>query len=214
MVRFYPSFQALRLADAILEAIAEHVPGYRGRIGVNWYWQLPGGVVVTFVLNYTVTHQRWDLLRAEAVTPNVGLFNAAEFPFAAYGTQLTSPPYIHDLEGEAEWANRLYFQMGYLIEDAALWMEMLQASVLTPQIRPPAAFPVLTPLERELVAYALDEHNGYFQLKEIHAAFAERISRKQLAQMASRWEDAGLLTSRPRRVTLALRTLVDLEARA
>ncbi len=213
MVRFYPSFQTLRLADVILDAIAEQVAGYRGRIGVNWYWQLPGGILITFVLDYTTTHQRWDILRAEAVTPNVGLFNAAEFPFAAYGTQITSPPYIHDLEGEAEWSNRLYFQMGYLIEDAVLWLEMLQAAILVPQIRPPAAFPILTTLERELVVYAIEELNGYFRLKDLHTAFEDEISRRQLSRTARRWEDAGLLTNPPRRVTVALRTLLDMEDR-
>jgi hypothetical protein len=35
--------------------------------------------------------------------------------------------------------------MGYLIDDATLWLEMLRASIIDPQIRPPAAFPDLSP---------------------------------------------------------------------
>ncbi len=208
MAHFYPSFQALELADRMMDAIGERVAGYQGRIGVAWYWRLPGGILVTFVLDFTVTEQRWDVLRAEATTPTVGLFNAADFPFHAYGTSLTSPPFIHDLEGEAEWANRLYFQMGYLIEDAVLWLEMLQAAVLEPMVRPPASFPILSPLERELVHYALGSLDGYFRLSDLHAAFRGRISRRRLSELARRWEEAGLLTERPRRVTIALRSLV------
>ncbi len=209
MPHFYPSFQALALADRMLDTIGERVPGYQGRIGVAWYWRLPGGILVTFALDFTVTEQRWDLLRAEATTPSVGLFNAAEFPFHAYGTSLTSPPFIHDLEGEAEWANRLYFQMGYLIDDAVLWLEMLRAAVLEPAVRPPASFPILSPLEQELVWHALETLDGYFRLEALHQAFKGRISRRKLSELARRWEEIGLLTERPRRVTLALRSLVE-----
>ncbi len=212
MAHFYPSFQALELADRMMDAIGKRVAGYQGRIGVAWYWRLPGGILVTFVLDFTVTEQRWDVLRAEATTPAVGLFNAADFPFHAYGTSLTSPPFIHDLEGEAEWANRLYFQMGYLIDDAVLWLEMLQASVLEPTVRPPASFPVLSPLERDLVDYALGSLDGYFRLGKLHAAFRGRISRRRLSDLARRWEEVGLLTERPRRVTIALRSLVQAQS--
>lgn len=207
--RFYPSFQALMLADQILDAIGARAPGYQGRIGVNWYWRLAGGVIATFELDYTVTEQRWDVLQAEASSPRVGTFNAARFPFAVYGTLLTSPPFIHDLDGEAEWSNRLYFQMGHLIEDATLWLTTLQAAIIDPSIRPPAAFPQLNRLERELVRYALEELHGYFRLKELHAAFGERITRAELTRLARRWEEAQLLTESPRRVTVALRALAE-----
>ncbi len=207
MVNFFPSYQSLRLADQILAAIAEQAPGYLGRIGAHWYWRMAGGVLVTVKLDYTITEQRWDLLRAEAVTPNVGLFNAAEFPFAAYGTTITSPPFIHELDGESEWSNRLYFQMGHLIQDVVLWLQMLQAAVLDPQVRPPAAYPALSALECELVGHALNALNGHFRIKDLHSAFEEQISRREIARLAQRWEDMDLLTERPRRVTIALRSL-------
>lgn len=211
MAKHYPSFETLALADQILEAIAEHASGYRGRVGAAWYWHLPGGLLVTFVLDYTATEQRWDLLRAEATSPNVGVFNAADFPFAAYATVLTSPPFIHELEGEAEWSNRLYFQMGYLIEDAVLWLEMLRATVIEPQIRPPAAFPALSPLEKALVDYAIHELDGAFHLEKLYEAFRERISRRRLSELAQQWASLELLSEdRPRRVTMALQALADL----
>jgi len=211
MPLFYPSFQALKLADTILDTVGTRVPGYQGRIGAAWYWRLTGGVLVTVQLDYTVTEQRWDVLRAQATSPNVGLFNAADFPFAAYGTLLTSPPYIHDLDGEAEWANRLYFQMGYLIDDLVLWLQMLQAALIEPQIRPPAAFPQLSSLERELVRYALEQQDGLFNLEALYQAFGERISRQRLRALAQQWTALGLLTEPPRRVTVALRALVEHE---
>jgi hypothetical protein len=162
-------------------------------------------------MDYTVTEQRWDILRAEAVTPTVGLFNAADFPFAAYGTLVDSPPFIHDLDGEAEWSNRLYFQMGRLIQDAILWMEMLSAAIIDPQVRPPSSFPELNALEREIIAYTIDELNGYFKLGKLHAAFGERVSRRVLSRLGQYWEDIGLLTESPRRVTVALRALANME---
>jgi len=209
VVRNYPSYQSLELADQIIDAIAEQVPGFQGRIGACWYWRLTGGILVTFWLDFTVTEQRWDVLHAEAVTPAVGHFNAAEFPFAAYGTLVTSPPFIHDLEGEAEWSNRLYFQMGRLIQDVVLWLEMLLAAVIDPQILPPSSFPSLNPLERSFVQYAINELQGYFKLDKIHARFKEQISRRMLTRIAQHWEDIGLLTESPRRVTVALRALSD-----
>jgi hypothetical protein len=209
MPLFYPSFQSLKLADQIFDSIAEHVPGYVGRLGTAWYWRLAGGTLVTFRLDYTVTEERWDTIRAQATSPRSGLFNSADFPFVAYATTPTSPPYIHDLQGLSEWANRLFFNMGDLIIDAAEWMEMLSASVLAPHVTPPASFPTIDPLERGLVQYALDELDGKFTLKHLHAAFADQISRQRLGQLAQQWENLGLLTSHPRRVTYALRALIE-----
>lgn len=204
-----PSYQALALMDRLMEAISDRAPGYQGRIGASWYWRLSGGVLVTFALDYSVTEQRWDVLEAEATTPRTGLFNAARFPFAAYGTLVSSPPFIHDMEGEAEWANRLYFQMGHLIEDAIAWLSMLQAAIIDPQIHASAAFPQLNALECELVRHALDALNGRFEIKALHTAFGNRISQRELARLAQRWEDAYLLTEAPRRVTVALRALAE-----
>ncbi len=209
MVQFYPSFESLLLADQILEDVDKRADGYQGRIGTKWYWRLPGGLLVTFWLDYTVTEHRWDVLHAEAASPNVGIFNAAEFPFAAYGTLLTSPPFIHELEGEAEWSNRLYFQMGYLIEDIVVWLEMLRASIIDPRIRPPATIPDISLLEQDLVTHAVTELDGRFILKKLHEEFQSRISYRQISSLAQNWEELGLLTKRPRRVTLALRSLVE-----
>ena len=212
MTNFYPSFETFILADQMLAAIAERTFGYQGRIGAAWYWGLRGGIIVKFSLQYTVTEQRWNLLQAEASSPNVGVFNGADFPFAAYGTVLTSPPFIHELEGQAEWSNRLYFQMGDLINDAVHWLELLGAAIIDPQIRPPAAFPDLGVLERELVEYAAFKLDGAFHLENLYTVFAERISRRSLSELAQSWEELGLLTGeRPRRITVALRALTDIE---
>jgi hypothetical protein len=209
MVNYYPSYNTLSLADQILDAVGERTPGYQGRIGTKWYWRLSGGILVTIKLNFSITHQRWDIIEAQAVTPNVGLFNSAFFPFSVYGTLIDSPPFIHDLEGEAEWSNRLYFQMGHLVDDIVLWMEVLLAAVLDPQIRPPSAFPAPTQLECDMVKYAIISLNGYFRINALYDKFHEQISRRSISRLAQHWEDIGLLTSRPRRITIALRALVN-----
>ena len=209
MVNYYPSYSALSLSDQILDSVAERIPGYQGRIGTQWYWRLSGGIIIILKLNFTITHQRWDIIEGEAVTPNVGFFNSAYFPFAVYGTLADSPPFIHDLEGEADWSNRLYFQMGHMVDDITLWMETLLASVLDPQIRPPSAFPAPTPLECDMVEYAIRTLNGHFTIKALNKEFGDRISYRGISRLAQRWEDIGLLTDRPRRVTIALRALVN-----
>jgi hypothetical protein len=206
---FYPSFQALHLADRIFEEIAKHVPGYTGRLGASWHWRLAGGTLVTFRLDNTVTEERWDTIRAEATNPRAGLFNSADFPFAAYATSATSPPYIHDLQGMAEWANRLYFNMGHLIGEAVQWLQMLSAAAIAPHVAMPAAFPQLDQLEKDMVRYALEHLDGRFSLHQLREAFGDRISRRRLSQVAQEWERLELLTSRPRRVTYALRALVE-----
>ncbi len=83
--RYYPSYKALQFADQILDSIAEQTQRplgarYQGRLGAYWYWRLPTGILVTFKLGFRITEQRWDVLHAEAVTPRVGLFSAADFP--------------------------------------------------------------------------------------------------------------------------------------
>ncbi len=206
---FYPSFQALALADVIFKEVANRVPGFIGRLGANWYWRLPAGTLVTFQLDYTVTEERWDAVRGRATSPRVGLFNAADFPFALYATTLSSPPFIHDLQGAAQWSNRLYFNMGHMIGEMAQWLHMLKATVVAPQVAPPASFPYLSPLERELVSYALEEMDGRFRLETLHKVFGDRVSRRRLSRLAQEWEALGLLTSRPRRVTYALRALIE-----
>jgi hypothetical protein len=101
--------------------------------------------------------------------------------------------------------------MGYLIDDAVLWLEMLRASIIDPQIRPPAAFPDLSPVEREIIQYAANELDGQFKIQALYQAFQGKISRRRLSQLAQSWEQLGLLTERPRRITVALRALAGLE---
>jgi hypothetical protein len=160
-------------------------------------------------MDNTVTEERWDVIRAQASTPRAGIFSTADFPFSAYGTSPASPPFIHDLQGEAEWSNRLYFQMGYMIEDMVHWLGMLHAIAISPQISTPAALPALSPLERRLVKYAVDELEGHFTVRALHKAFCDEISRSRLSALAQAWEASELLTKRPRRVTYALRLLAE-----
>jgi hypothetical protein len=209
MANYYPSYAALILADQILDTVGDNIPGYQGRIGTQWYWHMNGGILVSVKLDYTITEQRWDILEASAVTPHIGLFSNAFFPFSIYGTLSDSPPFIHDLDGDAEWSNRLYFQMGHLVQDLALWMETLLASALDPQIHPPSAFPAPTPLECDMVKYAINNINGNFTLNALYERFGDKISRRGLSRLAQRWEDIGLLTERPRRITIALRALIE-----
>lgn len=209
MPLFYPSFDALRLAEGLLAEIGKRTPGYKGRVGAAWYWQLPAGILVAAWLDHTVTEERWDVLRAQASTPRGGIFSQADFPFAAYTTSATSPPFIHDMQGVAEWTNRLYFQMGDLIEDAANWVGTLHAIAISPQVSPPASFPALNSLERRLIRYAVEELEGRFVIKHLYEAFQDEISRHRLSSLAQAWEAAQLLTERPRRVTYALRVLAE-----
>ncbi len=209
MPLYYPSFDAAHLADRLLDEIGRRTIGYQGRVGAAWYWRLPGGILVVAHLDHAVTPERWDVLRAQASTPRAGIFSTADFPFASYATSATSPPFIHDMQGKAEWSNRLYFQMGRLIEDAVQWLGMLHAVAISPQINPPASFPAISPLERRLVQYALDELEGYFNIKSLHQVFGDEISRARLSALARAWEAGDLLTKRPRRVTYALRVLAE-----
>jgi hypothetical protein len=211
MPLFYPSFNALRLADKILEEIGERTSGYEGRVGAAWYWRLPGGIMAVLHLDHTVTEERWDVLRAQASTPRAGIFSTADFPFAAYATSASSPPFIHDLQGTAEWSNRLYFQMGRLIEDAKQWLGMLHAIAISPQVNPPASFPALNSIERRLVKYAVEELDGHFVIKDLYEAFGDEVSRYRIRALAQAWEAGELLTARPRRVTYALQVLAEEE---
>ena len=206
---FYPSFDALRLADSLLYEIGHQTPGFKGRIGAAWYWHMPGGILVTAHMDYTVTEERWDVLRAQASTARAGVFSTADFPFAAYATSATSPPFIHDLQGVAEWSNRLYFQMGRLIAEMITWLNTLHAVAISPQISTPASYPTLNALERQLVSYAIDELDGAFTLKRLHQAFHEQTSYSRLRKLAQAWEAKDLLTAPPRRVTYALHLMAE-----
>ena len=153
MALHYPSFDALRLASGIFEEIGRQTPGYEGRVGIAWNWRLPAGILVVANLDYTATPERWDVIRAQASTPRAGIFCTADFPFVSYGTSATSPPFIHDMQGKAEWSNRLYFQMGHLIQHAVHWVGMLHTVAISPQVSPPASFPALSSLERNLLLH-------------------------------------------------------------
>mgnify|MGYP000381677246 CR=1 FL=1 len=210
MPLYYPSFDALRLADRLVDEIGKRTaPYYEGRIGAAWYWHLPGGIMAVARLDCIVTEERWDVLRAQASTPRAGVFSTADLPFAAYATSATSPPFIHDLQGVAEWSNRLYFQMGHLIADAVRWLRLLHAVAISPQISPAGSRANLAPLERRLVRYALERLDGRFDTAALHTAFKEEISRSRLLRLARTWEQDGLLSERPRRVTYALRALAE-----
>jgi hypothetical protein len=209
MALYYPSFEAIRQAERIFDEIGKQTPGYEGRVGAAWYWRLPGGILVVVRLDHAVTPERWDVIRAQASTPRAGIFSTADFPFVSYSTSATSPAFIHDMQGKAEWANRLYFQMGHLINDAVHWLGMLHAIAISPRINPPASFPAISPLEQRLVRYALDELGGYFVVKDLYQAFHGEISRARLSALAQAWEAGELLTKRPRRVTYALQVLAE-----
>jgi hypothetical protein len=209
MALYYPSFDAIRLAETLFDEIGRQTPGYEGRVGASWYWRLPGGILATAKLDYTVTPERWDTVRAQASTPRAGVFITADFPFVSYSTSPTSPAFIHDMQGKAEWSNRLYFQMGHLIADAVRWLGILHAVAISPQISPPASFPAISPLERRLVQHALDELEGYFTIKDLYQAFGDEVSRARLSALAQAWEASELLTKRPRRVTYALQALAE-----
>jgi hypothetical protein len=212
MALYYPSFDAIQLAERLFDEIGKRTSGYEGRVGSAWYWRLPGGILAVARLDFTVTAERWDVIRAQASTPRAGIFSTSDFPFVSYSTSPTSPAFIHDMQGKAEWANRLYFQMGHLIEDAVRWLGMLHAIAISPRVNPPASFPAVSPLERKLVRYAMDELEGHFTIKDLHRAFGGEISRARLSALARAWEAGELLTKRPRRVTYALRVLVEDEA--
>ncbi len=101
--------------------------------------------------------------------------------------------------------------MGHLIVEAAQWLQTLQAAAISPQINPPASFPYLSALEREIIRYVLEEMDGRFNLVRLRQVFNGRISSRRLQQLAREWESLGLLTPPPRRVTYALRALMEEE---
>ncbi len=64
MVNYYPSYNALHLAGQIMDSVGERIPGYQGCIGISWYWRLNGGIIITAKLDFSITPQRWDMVRA------------------------------------------------------------------------------------------------------------------------------------------------------
>jgi hypothetical protein len=102
--------------------------------------------------------------------------------------------------------------MGHLVDAVVHWVGLLNAVAISPQISPPASFPSLSPLERRLVRYALEELDGFFRIRTLHEAFRDEISRHRLSGLAQAWEASALLTQRPRRVTYALQVLATEQA--
>ncbi|MFN2156272.1 MAG: hypothetical protein ACK2UX_13630, partial [Anaerolineae bacterium] len=73
--------------------------------------------------------------------------------------------------------------------------------------------PVLTPIERALIAYALQELGGAFPIGRLYERFRGEISHRQLVKLGQRWESKGWLTPPPsateaRQVTPALRAQI------
>jgi hypothetical protein len=70
--------------------------------------------------------------------------------------------------------------------------------------------PGLSPLERKLVAYALQELDGKFPIGRIYKRFKGQISHRQLVKLGQRWEHRGWLTP-PASVVDARRVTDELE---
>jgi S-DNA-T family DNA segregation ATPase FtsK/SpoIIIE len=69
--------------------------------------------------------------------------------------------------------------------------------------------PALSPLERALVAYALQEFDGAFPIGRLYERFRGQISHRQLVKLGQRWESKGWLSpslsaTEARQVTPAL----------
>jgi hypothetical protein len=69
-----------------------------------------------------------------------------------------------------------------------------------------AGGPRLSPTERALVAYAVEELDGRFPIGRMYRAFKGQISHRQLVKLGQRWEHRAWLTAPPspteaRRVT-------------
>jgi hypothetical protein len=101
---------------------------------------------------------------------------------------------------------------GFLVTDGQILalMRRLGGGSVTPQ---------LEPIERDLVAYAMQHLEGGFKIGELARAFAadERTSAWRIRKLAERWEQDGLLTkpahaTASRKITPRLLSLMDQEA--
>ncbi|MBI3362103.1 MAG: hypothetical protein HY023_13450, partial [Chloroflexi bacterium] len=97
----YPSFQALHVADEVFLDVSNFIAGFRGRIGVAWYWKVGKGVIVEFQLRYSRTEARWDTIVGQATSAAAGPFADLVLPLMAYSTEETSHAYIHEASGVA-----------------------------------------------------------------------------------------------------------------
>jgi hypothetical protein len=70
--------------------------------------------------------------------------------------------------------------------------------------------PRLSPLERRLVTYALQELDGKFPIGRVYEHFKGQISHRQLVKLGQRWEHRGWLTA-PASVVDARRVTDELE---
>jgi len=73
----------------------------------------------------------------------------------------------------------------------------------------PNGTPVLSDIERALVAYAIEELGGAFTINALATAFQGEVSRRQLLKLGKRWELRDWLTS-PDDVTEARRVTPEL----
>ena len=76
------------------------------------------------------------------------------------------------------------------------------------------ARPALSPLEADLVAYAVGHLDGAFTIGKLYERFAGRVSKRALTRLGKQWERRGWLTTPahaadPRRVTAELLDLCD-----
>ncbi|MCR4407348.1 MAG: FtsK/SpoIIIE domain-containing protein [Anaerolineae bacterium] len=97
---------------------------------------------------------------------------------------------------------------GFLVNDA-------QIMALAERLGSRLTKPPLEPVERDLVAYAVEHLGGGFKIGELARAFAgdERTSAWHIRKLAERWEQEGLLTkpahaTAPRMVTPRLLSLL------
>ena len=101
---------------------------------------------------------------------------------------------------------------GFLVTDA-------QILALVQRLGGKPIKPLLEPVERDLVRYAVEHLDGGFKIGALARAFADdkRTSAWRIRKLAERWEQEGLLTkpahaTAPRKVTPQLLALLDASA--
>lgn len=202
----FPSQQAFELAEEVFADVARMADGYQGRMGTIWYWSLPEQVLAGFSLGYTASPERWDIIRGEAATMVAGVYARVDFPFLAYARNPKSPPYLRDLNGEAQWMHEMFFDLGAMLGEMAGWLRMLGARPLATLAE--LETPELTDLQARLVRHALEHLAGAFVLKDLHRAFKAEISMSRLSALAQAWEEKAWLSPAPRKVLAPLQRAI------
>ena len=124
-LNIYPSFAALYVADELFAEMGERIVGFRGRIGVAWYWKIGRAAIVEFQLRYSRTEARWDTILGQATSAAAGPFAELVLPLMAYSSDESSHAYIHDANGAAHWANRRLLARDVLVSDMVEWLVIL-----------------------------------------------------------------------------------------